>query len=239
MKSFLEEYGFAILAAIIVIVLIMMVSPVGTAVRGSVDSIVHKFTGTANNGLDSATGKFEQTLNNIQEEGNTYYADENEDEDEDDFPAFENGVLYKFNTAQGRIGYFTKDQKDGSYLEYEHFSGVLKPSYRFRGEEKLVDFLKGGEVTVEDNSFTITRYSKPSSVSVGDMSFGWSHIQSIGSRVYVCPIASDEQKDFFESTGENPLDTEQDLCLKYGLDSYFEWDDAGYWNLSTLNPLAK
>ena len=68
MKSFLEEYGFAILAAIIVIVLIMMVSPVGVAIRGSIDSVVLKFTGVADNGLDSATGNFGKLLNNIQEE---------------------------------------------------------------------------------------------------------------------------------------------------------------------------
>lgn len=55
MKSFLEEYGFAILAAIIVIILIMMVSPVGTSVKESLGSVVFKFTGTANDGLDSAS----------------------------------------------------------------------------------------------------------------------------------------------------------------------------------------
>lgn len=46
MKSFLEEYGFAILAAIVVILLIMMTSPVGTAVKDSLSSIVTKFTNT-------------------------------------------------------------------------------------------------------------------------------------------------------------------------------------------------
>ena len=52
MKSFLEEYGFAILAAIVVILLIMMASPVGSAVKDSLKSVVTKFTNT---GDDSVT----------------------------------------------------------------------------------------------------------------------------------------------------------------------------------------
>ena len=62
MKSFLEEYGFAILAAIIVIILIMMVSPVGTSVKESLGSVVFKFTGTANEGLDSASDVLSDSL---------------------------------------------------------------------------------------------------------------------------------------------------------------------------------
>lgn len=63
MKAFLEEYGFAILAAIVVIVLIMMATPVGQAVKASLQSIVGKFTNTADNGLDSAGGKIADTFN--------------------------------------------------------------------------------------------------------------------------------------------------------------------------------
>ena len=68
MKSFLEEYGFAILAAITVIILIMMVSPVGTSVKESLGSVVFKFTGTANEGLDSASNVLNESLANLSDE---------------------------------------------------------------------------------------------------------------------------------------------------------------------------
>ena len=45
MKSFLEEYGFAILAAIVVILLIAMCTPVGNLIRNQVMSVVESFAG--------------------------------------------------------------------------------------------------------------------------------------------------------------------------------------------------
>ena len=65
MKAFLEEYGFAILAAIVVIVLIMMASPIGEAVRKSLKSIVEKFTNTADNGLGAADDKIANVFTNM------------------------------------------------------------------------------------------------------------------------------------------------------------------------------
>lgn len=53
MKAFLEEYGFAILATIIVILIIMMISPVGISIRESLRSVVFKFDGSVQNGLDT------------------------------------------------------------------------------------------------------------------------------------------------------------------------------------------
>ena len=43
MKSFFEEYGFVILAAVVVIALIAMASPVGEAVEDNMKSIVNGF----------------------------------------------------------------------------------------------------------------------------------------------------------------------------------------------------
>ena len=43
MKSFLEEYGFAILAAIVVVLLIVMASPVGNTVRDSLEGVTTTF----------------------------------------------------------------------------------------------------------------------------------------------------------------------------------------------------
>ena len=308
MKSFLEEYGFAILAAIIVIVLIMMVSPVGVAIRGSIDSVVLKFTGVADNGLDSASDKVGKMLNNIQEEplemmnidsenqflaiyklksgvfdnnkstcqvvydirygfvdsdcdnqsykilpdgsrkivlydepseapepGNTYYLNEK------DFPTFENGVLYKYSSAYGGNGYFTKDPLDETYIEYAHYSGVLKATHRF-GEDEMADLLMESEIMVAENNFTITRYSRPSAVSVGDMSLGRRHVEEIGDKIKVCPIKSDEQKEFFESIGGGNVSEETgtalsiDPCSRFNLDSYVEWDNAGFWKYPMLSP---
>lgn len=63
MKAFLEEYGFSILSAIVVILLIMMISPVGTSVKESLGGIITSFTGTANEGLDNASNVLANNLN--------------------------------------------------------------------------------------------------------------------------------------------------------------------------------
>lgn len=44
MKSFFEEYGFVILAAIVVIALISMTTPIGDAIEESMLSVVDGFT---------------------------------------------------------------------------------------------------------------------------------------------------------------------------------------------------
>lgn len=64
MKSFLEEYGFAILSAIVVILLIMMISPVGDAVKDSLSGTVNKFAlaaDGANNKMEDAF-KFDESV---------------------------------------------------------------------------------------------------------------------------------------------------------------------------------
>ena len=53
MKAFLQEYGFSILAAIVVILLIMMISPVGVNIKESLNSVVTNFSATAENGIDN------------------------------------------------------------------------------------------------------------------------------------------------------------------------------------------
>ena len=51
MKSFFEEYGFVILAAVVVIALIGMTSPVGEAIEESMLSVVDGFTEKVNSEL--------------------------------------------------------------------------------------------------------------------------------------------------------------------------------------------
>ncbi|MBR0461924.1 MAG: hypothetical protein IJJ00_04340 [Erysipelotrichaceae bacterium] len=44
MKSFFEEYGFVMLAAVVVIALIAMTSNVGEAIEGNITSLITSFS---------------------------------------------------------------------------------------------------------------------------------------------------------------------------------------------------
>ena len=48
MKSFFEEFGFVILAAVVVLLLVGMTTPIGSKVEGSLSSIVENMTTQAN-----------------------------------------------------------------------------------------------------------------------------------------------------------------------------------------------
>ena len=54
MKAFLEEYGFVILIAIVIILLIVMATPVGNSIKASILGLVDRFSGTATSKLDKA-----------------------------------------------------------------------------------------------------------------------------------------------------------------------------------------
>ena len=54
MKSFFEEYGFVILSAVVVIALIAMVTPVGTAIQNNLTSLVSSFTSFADTAISNA-----------------------------------------------------------------------------------------------------------------------------------------------------------------------------------------
>ena len=82
MKAFLEEYGFVILIAIVIILLIVMATPVGNSIKASILGLVDRFSGTATSKLDKADqGDF--TVNLRQATGGsttaTVYADINSD----------------------------------------------------------------------------------------------------------------------------------------------------------------
>ncbi len=49
MKAIFEEYGFVILAAVVVLLLIGMTTPVGNAIETSIVSIVDNMTSQVNN----------------------------------------------------------------------------------------------------------------------------------------------------------------------------------------------
>lgn len=52
MKSFLNEYGFAILSTIVVIMIILMISPVGISIRHGLFDLVLKFTDSTSAGME-------------------------------------------------------------------------------------------------------------------------------------------------------------------------------------------
>lgn len=55
MKAFFEEYGFVALAAIVIIILIVMATPIGNAINANLNSLVESF-GTA---VQNQTGKIQ------------------------------------------------------------------------------------------------------------------------------------------------------------------------------------
>lgn len=92
MKAFFEEYGFSILAAIVVIILIMMISPVGVTIRNSLDGMVRKFDSAVSNNVGGLEDKI---FNNILDEtANTNPSSDNVDELRDGDHIIVNNVDY-------------------------------------------------------------------------------------------------------------------------------------------------
>lgn len=61
MKSFLEEYGFAILAAIVVVLLIAMATPIGNLVKTKLQSVIGSFGNQTEAQLNNALGTVNTT----------------------------------------------------------------------------------------------------------------------------------------------------------------------------------
>lgn len=54
MKQFFEEYGGVALGILAVLVLIAMVSPIGTVIKNSLTGVTNNFANKMNTGLDNA-----------------------------------------------------------------------------------------------------------------------------------------------------------------------------------------
>ena len=65
MKSFFEEYGFVILAAIVVILLIAMCTPLGKVVRQNIESIMNSFSAKTNSMLNDSLNTAVNTTNDL------------------------------------------------------------------------------------------------------------------------------------------------------------------------------
>ena len=80
MKAFLEEYGFVILIAIVIILLIVMATPVGNSIKASILGLVDRFSNTATSKLDKADqGDFTANLRQSAGTGKPVVLDLNSD----------------------------------------------------------------------------------------------------------------------------------------------------------------
>ena len=86
MKAFLEEYGFVILIAIVIILLIVMATPVGNSIKASVLGLVDRFSGTATSKLDKADqGDFTANLRQATSDVKKVSLDVNSDSTTDNY----------------------------------------------------------------------------------------------------------------------------------------------------------
>ena len=86
MKAFLEEYGFVILIAIVIILLIVMATPVGNSIKASILGLVDRFSGTATSKLDKADqGDFTANLRQAASAGAAVQLDLNSDSTTDKY----------------------------------------------------------------------------------------------------------------------------------------------------------
>ena len=86
MKAFLEEYGFVILIAIVIILLIVMATPVGNSIKASVLGLVDRFSGTATSKLDKADqGDFTANLRQATSDAKQVSLDVNSDSTTDNY----------------------------------------------------------------------------------------------------------------------------------------------------------
>ena len=80
MKAFLEEYGFVILIAIVIILLIVMATQVGNSIKASILGLVDRFSGTSTSKLDKADqGDFTVNLRQAASKSANVYVDVNSD----------------------------------------------------------------------------------------------------------------------------------------------------------------
>lgn len=86
MKAFLEEYGFVILIAIVIILLIVMATPVGNSIKASILGLVDRFSNTATSKLDKADqGDFTANLRQAGPNGSPVVLDINSDSKTDKY----------------------------------------------------------------------------------------------------------------------------------------------------------
>ena len=131
MKAFLEEYGFVILIAIVIILLIVMATPVGNSIKASVLSLVDRFSGTATSKLDKADqGDFTANLRQAATAGAKVYLDVNSDSTTDQYEVIVTSIKggkTQESTAAGTFAY----AKSASYYAFTNGTGNANGSMEF------------------------------------------------------------------------------------------------------------
>ena len=123
MKAFLEEYGFVILIAIVIILLIVMATPVGNSIKASILGLVDRFSGTATSKLDKADqGDFTANLRQSAETGKPVVLDLNSDSTTD---RYRYTVTYVSGGKTYTTTESTSDSQNGSSVEIVAGEGKL------------------------------------------------------------------------------------------------------------------
>ena len=124
MKAFLEEYGFVILIAIVIILLIVMATPVGNSIKASVLGLVDRFSGTATSKLDKADqGDFTANLRQSADKAGVVKLDLNSDSTTDKYK-------YTVTFVSGGKTYTTdlsSEKKNGDDITVVDSSNKLTP----------------------------------------------------------------------------------------------------------------
>ena len=174
MKAFLEEYGFVILIAIVIILLIVMATPVGNSIKASVLSLVDRFSGTATSKLDKADqGDFTASIR--QASGDNYvFLDLNSDSTTDQY-------YYTVTYISGGKTATTKEivkTKTGSPATYTYFGNgetirVVGKDNKAVGGDEIDDgstiyvtvYNVGTNEKVQSNSIKFHRIPSPTSLT--------------------------------------------------------------------------
>ena len=123
MKAFLEEYGFVILIAIVIILLIVMATPVGNSIKASILGLVDRFSGTATSKLDKADqGDFTANLRQSAETGKPVVLDLNSDSTTD---RYRYTVTYVSGGKTYTTTESTSDSQNGSSVNIVAGEGKL------------------------------------------------------------------------------------------------------------------
>lgn len=132
MKAFLEEYGFVILIAIVIILLIVMATPVGNSIKASILGLVDRFSGTATSKLDKADqGDFTANLRQSATKGSPVYLDVNSDSTTDQYEVYVTYIAQgKKNTLPADITgtwtAFVAECSDATHTAGHNHNGSMK-----------------------------------------------------------------------------------------------------------------
>ena len=128
MKAFLEEYGFVILIAIVIILLIVMATPVGNSIKASVLGLVDRFSGTATSKLDKADqGDFTANLRQAADKKAKVYLDVNSDSTTDQYELYVTYIASgKTNTKPANITSASTVWTSFSNAESKNANGTME-----------------------------------------------------------------------------------------------------------------